>query len=535
MHEFNLKMIKIMLVVVVAAAVVIMVDSISILKGNYYWRRPFFVMQWDYLKTEKAFIDYNYGGITNWLKASKSVPAPGSTQAKKANSIPILLYHGVINNPKWQPDGVSIDLDDFRQQMFLLKKSGYQTIKMEDYLAFTKGEKELPEKSFILTFDDGRKDSYYPVDPILRVLGYTAVMNIITGRSLGADNAKSVFHLSQMELEKMIESGRWQIESHGRDDHNYEKTGPNGEKGHFLSNKLWLDSKNRLETEDEYKKRVYDDLVRSKADIEKKLGTKVLGFAYPFGDFGQAFENFPQSQEILTSIVRLIYPITFYQAGNSDFPTNYKEEAFLTKRIGVDSSLGPKDLLNLLNNNQEKTIGYTDDFSQDNGWLKGWGSFNISGNSITISDSQSEDSALTFLGGTYLWQDYYVQAKTRLFKGNAFALTARYYDENNFVSCDFSDDHVALAQRVKKADLLDTETLLETNLNSGREAIVGISVKQGMGSCFLDGKKVVTGPIDNSLKHGGISFKIWDPNPAQKGSALTIRDLRTSALPPALP
>jgi hypothetical protein len=188
MHEFNLKMIKIILVVMVAAVIVIMVDSISLLKGNYYWRRPFFAMQWDYLKTEKAFIDYDYGGIVNWLAAVKRVLAPDTANAKKASSIPILLYHGVINNPNWQPDGVSISLDDFRQQMFALKKSGYQTIKLEDYLAFTKGEKELPEKSFILTFDDGRKDSYYPVDPILRVLGYTAVMNVITGRSLGPDN-----------------------------------------------------------------------------------------------------------------------------------------------------------------------------------------------------------------------------------------------------------------------------------------------------------------------------------------------------------
>jgi hypothetical protein len=197
--------------------------------------------------------------------------------------------------------------------------------------------------------------------------------------------------------------------------------------------------------------------------------------------------------------------------------------------------MSPEALLNLLNNNQEKNVGYTDDFSRDNGWLKGWGSFNISGNSIIISDSQSEDSALTFLGGTYLWQDYYFQAKVSLAKGNAFALTARYHDENNFVSCDFADDHVALTQRVKKADLPDTETLLGTNLSSGREAVVGIFVRQGTGSCFLDGKKVVTGPIDNSLKHGGISFKIWDPNPSQKGITLTVKELRTSNTSPVLP
>jgi peptidoglycan/xylan/chitin deacetylase (PgdA/CDA1 family) len=41
-----------------------------------------------------------------------------------------------------------------------------------------KGEKILPKKSFLLTFDDGRKDSFYPVDPVLKKLNYNAVILI---------------------------------------------------------------------------------------------------------------------------------------------------------------------------------------------------------------------------------------------------------------------------------------------------------------------------------------------------------------------
>jgi len=44
--------------------------------------------------------------------------------------------------------------------------------------------KELPEKSFLLAFDDGVKSSYYNTDTLLRALDYNAVMYIITKHSL---------------------------------------------------------------------------------------------------------------------------------------------------------------------------------------------------------------------------------------------------------------------------------------------------------------------------------------------------------------
>jgi len=389
MHNFNLKMIKIFLVVIMISVVFVMINGITILRNNYYWKAQYFKMQWDYLKTEISFINYNYGGLINWLASGKKDNVDNSAKAK---SIPILLYHGVIENPKWQPDEVSISLSDFRNQLFALKKAGWQTISLEDYLAFSQGKKELPTKSFIITFDDGRKDSYYPVDPILRVLGYSAVMNVITGRSLGASNESSSFHLSQVELKKMVASGRWEMASHTQNGHDYEKINENGQEGHFLSDKLWLSSQKRLETDDEYRKRVYNDLLNSKSDLEKKLGVKVLAFAYPFGDYGQTSDNYPASRDVLSGITSSIFPLAFYQIGVSDFPTNYPVNSYLVKRINVTSPIGAQDLLKMLSDNNDKTVNYADDFSRDNGWLKGWGTFSIAKNAMTISDSQTEDS-----------------------------------------------------------------------------------------------------------------------------------------------
>ncbi|OGI16902.1 MAG: hypothetical protein A2Z52_00860 [Candidatus Moranbacteria bacterium RBG_19FT_COMBO_42_6] len=440
-----------------------------------------------------------------------------------------MLYHGVINDVKWKPDEVSIRTDDFKKQMFTLKKAGYQSIRLEDYLAFIKGEKELPEKSFMITFDDGRKDSYYPVDPILRALDYMAVMNVITGRSLGLDKEKTFFHLSQTELRKMIDSGRWEMDSHGRNDHDYIRVDSEGKDGHFLSNKLWLAEKNRLETEEEYKKRIYDDLLGSKNDLEKKLGVKVLAFAYPFNDFGQASENFPESRDIIVNTASSIFPLSLVQSGSSDFPTNYAENSFLAKRITVSSLMSSEELLQLLENGQSKSMAYEDNFSQNKGWLRGWGNITVEKSGMFISNSKEDDSGLAFLSGSYLWKDYFAQAKVSLLKGNAFAFNARYYDENNYVSCDFSDGFVSLTQRIKGKGLPDIEVLQQTGLTSGREAEVGIYVVKDQASCYLNGKPVVTGTIEKDLEHGGISFKIWDSE--RKGTMLQVKKIQVSENP----
>ncbi len=541
MHEFNLKMIKIILIIIVLAVTFGMVGSISMLKNSYYWRTRFFAAQRDYLKTEMAFAEYNYGGITNWIAALKSGRSNKTVNFKKTKSIPVLLYHGVISDPDWQLDDVNIRLADFQKQMFILKKSGWQTISLADYLAFMKGKKELPEKSFILTFDDGRKDSYYPVDSILKTLGYSAVMNVITGRSLGIDNEKSNFHLSMAELKVMAESGRWEMASHTRNGHNYEKVGPDNKQGHFLSDKLWFDSEKRLETDDEYYRRVREDISASKIDIEKKFGVSPLAFAYPFGDFGQESSNYPQSLNVLSGILSEIYPITFYQAGNTEFPNNYAGSSFMTKRIDMKSEAGvspdksAEKFLNLLNNNQDKPLNYIDDFSCDNGWIKGWGSLNINNGAMEISDSRNEDSGLAFLSGSRLWKDYFFRADVVLSKSNAFALTGRYANENNYVSCDFADNYIALTQRIKGQDRPDVEVLRLTNLNTVRKVQVGIMVNKNQAGCYLDGKLAVSGLIDSDLDHGGVSFKIWDSNPEQKGGVLRVKKVIISGIPAASP
>ncbi len=522
-------MIKGTIVLMVFSVVVIMISGMKMLENNYYWRNQYLLMHLDYAKNRLAYFEYKHNGIVNWIKNKNSKKdTPEKQSREKTGSIPILLYHGVIKDKKWKPDGVNISLSDFQKHMFALKKAGYQTINIEDYVAFSKGEKDFPPKVFLLTFDDGRKDSYYPVDPILRTLNFTAVMHVITGRSLGEDNENGVFHLSEQELKKMITSGRWEMESHGKDDHELEVIDKKGKKGHFLSNKLWLEEEKRLETKSEYKTRIEKDLLSSKKELEKKLNISALAFAYPFGDYGQATVNLPESKEILVPLANSIFPITFYQAGSSEFPVNYKgEDLLLAKRINVGPEMSADKLLWLIEKTQAKKLNYADNFSSDNGWMSGWGLISILKNTLLIGATNEEDSALTFLGGSYLWEDYLLQADVRVKNGNAFTLNGRYKNGNNYISCNYYSNRIVLQQRTNGTDYEEIDTSLATGLGDTKKTKVGISIIGNTANCFLNGEKVLTSKIDPTTGHGGISFNIWNSIPEEK-AYLLINNLQVS-------
>jgi peptidoglycan/xylan/chitin deacetylase (PgdA/CDA1 family) len=422
----------------------------------------------------------------------------------RAKSIPVLLYHGIIN----KPDGSNILLEDFKNQMFALKRAGWQTVNIGDFDKFMKGEKKLPDKSFLLTFDDGRKDSYYPVDPILKALDYHAAIFIITEHSIG--NTESNFHLSQNELKQMAKSGRWDIEAHTRNGHDFYKITEDGNRGHFHSNKLWLNNENRLETEEEFTDRVKSDIIAAKNDLENELEIKVTGFAYPFGDFGQNSVNFSEARLIVPNIIKSVYPLSFYQVWPAEgFSFNYPDTSqILISRIGVKPYWTPDNLLKVLEIGSEKTIPFFDNFSSYQGWINVSGRFSINNTSMILDSNDGfTTKALIFLDGSYLWNNYFFKSEIELLKGRSFALFARYKNNNNYVSCEFTTESITVSyvadgmyKIIKKRE--------DNFMTAGKVYNVGIRVKDDVVECYIDNKVTAAGHGIKS-NHGGIGFKVW--------------------------
>lgn len=93
---------------------------------------------------------------------------------KKSNGSPkvtIVMYHYVRDMARTKyPDLKALDSKAFKKQIqyFL---SYYSVIRMEELIGAVTEKKELPENALLLTFDDGYRDHFEFVFPILQKLG----------------------------------------------------------------------------------------------------------------------------------------------------------------------------------------------------------------------------------------------------------------------------------------------------------------------------------------------------------------------------
>ena len=464
----------------------------SLIKNNY-----------DYLKYKS---DLSNGGnaflVTGLFSIFKN-DVEENSPTETANLVPILLYHGILD----KSDGENVLLKDFKEQMFALKRNGWNTITLEELHGFINEGKKLPDKSFLLTFDDGRKDSYYPVDPILKALDYNAVIFVITKYSL---TQSSKYYLDKNELKEMLKSGRWEIQSHTKEGHTFYVIDKTGTKGHFYSDRLWLSNMNRLENEEEFTSRITKDFQESKSDLEKNLDINIISFAYPFGDYGQNSLNYSNATKVVLKTIAPIYPMTFYQTWG-EYTQNSPNNKILVKRIEVDKDWDAQKLLEVINSGREKDITYTDNFEQDSGWITRWGETLIDDNKLQIKSTESSSGALVFLDGAQHWAGYQFNAEVHTIKGEAIILVANYEDELNYDSCVFSTKYVKIEQTVKGTK----KTLAQRKGDStfvGTTRQLGISTKNNQLSCYIDSTLIVKSkPVDTVKNSGGIGFKIWDP------------------------
>jgi peptidoglycan/xylan/chitin deacetylase (PgdA/CDA1 family) len=426
-----------------------------------------------------------------------------------AVSVPVLVYHGV-------PDegAGNVDKKEFDKQLKTLKAAGWQSVSLSDFYMFIRGEKDLPDRSFLLTFDDGRKDSFYPVDPILKDLGFNAVMFAISGDSVDKNrDFPSVYYLSETELRDMEKNGRWEVESHGRFAHRLYSISKDGDEGYFLVNKLWLGLLGRQETTEEFERRVKSDLQGAKDDLEIALDKKITAFAYPFSEFGMHSANYPESKAILKKIIPSIYEMAFYQVNlDSNETFNYKggyseKNGWMLKRIEPSKDWTSDRLLEELETGRAKVLPYnSNSFSRE--WHSSWGM--MQGTSTLVLKADANGSgASTYLGGTLHWKNYLYSAHAKWRDGTHFMLTARHKNDNSYAICDFYQDRVSVRSKIDGVgEGISSEKIMDLDTSQGVE--VRMKVEDNVVSCWIGDRRIVIAPIPASLTNGGVGLEVWN-------------------------
>lgn len=220
-----------------------------------------------------------------WPGAGRGSAASGHQQIQaKDQRVAVLLFHAVdyvSTNPN------SMSLDQLEATFQALKTCGYHPITLQQFHDFIDGKAAVPPKAVLITFDDGYRDTYQCVLPLTKKFNYPAVVFAITKWfDTYRRPEPSRPHLSVQEAVYLSQSGLWSIGGHSYEGHRLGMSG-NYVQGPYYVTKLWKSPEDRLETEAEYKARVWNDIVLDRAAL-KRLGiTEPLDFAYPYGAFNR--------------------------------------------------------------------------------------------------------------------------------------------------------------------------------------------------------------------------------------------------------
>jgi len=185
----------------------------------------------------------------NDLKVKETVSKPPSTNLLENNKIPILMYHSISYE---KGNALRIPKESFRNQMKYLKDNNYTTLSLDELYAYMKMGKKLPEKSIVITFDDGYKDNYTNAFPILKEFKFKATIFVITN---AIDKDKN--YLTSNEI-KSMDKNNIRIESHTASHEHLDK----------------IPYKDEVTT-----------MTTSKSNLEKILGREINYIAYPYGEY----------------------------------------------------------------------------------------------------------------------------------------------------------------------------------------------------------------------------------------------------------
>jgi len=202
----------------------------------------------------------------------------------------VLMYHSITsdNNP------FSISPKEFEKQIKYLKENNFKFLNTKDLDDLSK----LPNKSVLITFDDGYENVFINAVPILKKYNIPAVFFISTNVVGEEINGVKIMNWEQIKF--LSESSLFEIGCHG---HNHIR---------FTS----------LKTDD-----LADQLMKSKNILEEKCGKSIKAISFPFGR---------SNQDVLKKIKEIGY---FYGFGVKIKNLSKQDDILCLPRIAVDESV----------------------------------------------------------------------------------------------------------------------------------------------------------------------------------------------------
>lgn len=193
---------------------------------------------------------------------------PSLSFARDNIQIPILVYHNF--NPT-KRGSMNLTPAKVEAQIKWIKENGYTIIPLKEAVSYLQGKRSsLPNKSVVITADDGWQSDHTYLLPIVRKYQIPVTLFIYPGTISEGKNA-----LTWQELTEMKKTGLFDIQSH------------------TLTHPNFKQMKKRLSKE-RFQAYVQKELTQSKKILEEKMGIQVTLLAWPFGIYNDELEQAAQ-------------------------------------------------------------------------------------------------------------------------------------------------------------------------------------------------------------------------------------------------
>lgn len=176
-----------------------------------------------------------------------------------AASLPVLTFHTLDD----RPSVISFPASLFRRSMARLHESGFRTLDLLEAVDRLQRGMPLPQRSLVITFDDGYQSVYEEAFPVLERYGMCATVFLTAGEERKKEPASRLPSLNGRSMLSWREIREMQSASFA-----------------FGAHTLTHVDLTRAPLE-----RVEEEMCESKRIIEDALGTPVASFAYPYGRF----------------------------------------------------------------------------------------------------------------------------------------------------------------------------------------------------------------------------------------------------------
>jgi len=201
----------------------------------------------------------------------------------------VLNYHDIVraDSAKSSLNPMDVSVDHFEQHLLWLKKNGYKIVSVQNVLDAAAGKRSIPDKSVLLTFDDGYQSVYTRVFPLLKKYHYPATIALI-GTWIEAidipDEAGKAL-LTWDQVREMVKSGLIETASHTYDLHKSAVANPQGDSQAATVTRVYDLKAERYETEEQYRERIHVALRQSAEFIFQHAGVWPRVMVWPYGEY----------------------------------------------------------------------------------------------------------------------------------------------------------------------------------------------------------------------------------------------------------